>query len=442
MTRAISRAGLIRALDRIGLGATMLCPIFLVHGRAFAEAMIDTTAIAYLLGSGLRRDWAWTRQPWVWIACVWWVWLVICSLPVGRMGQGGMHSLLEALATVRFLVFAAALQCWTLREARLRRIMGWLLAVSFGYISAQLLLQASTGFNLFGDPRFHDGTLTGPYDEPRAAAPLSRLLFVVLLPAAAWLMGRGKAGVAGAVAVLLAGLAIMVLAGQRMPLLLTGLGLLVAGLMLRRLRVPLLACLLAVPALVAASALVTPRSFGHLVVLFEHQMAHFGASPYGLIYARAMVIAEYEPWTGRGFDGFRTGCADPLYFHGFPPLSAAGSDGGGAAFCVQHAHNHYLEAITDSGIPGLVLFCAMVLTWLLVLSRGLTRPQSSVPRAQVLHAWRTGLFCAVLIQEWPIASTSAFTNMPLGGWFFLLLGVGLAATPPYIAGRTRGNLHV
>ena len=415
----------------------MLCPIFLVHGRAFAEAMIDIIAIATLLRSGLRRDWAWTRQTWVRIAAVWWLWLVVCSLPVGRMGQGGMHSLIEALATARFGVFAVALQGWTLRDPRRRRIMGWLLAASFVYIAAQLLLQAATGFNLFGDPRFHDGTLTGPYDEPRAAAPLSRLLFVVLLPAAAALIGRGKAGLAAAVAVLLAGLAIMVLAGQRMPLLLTGLGLLVAGLMLRRLRAPLLACLLAVPALIAASAVVTPRSFGHLAVLFEHQMRHFGASPYGLIYARAMVIAEYEPWTGRGFDGFRTGCANPLYFHGFPPFSAAASNGGGAAFCVQHAHNHYLQAVTDSGIPGLVLFCAMVLAWLLVLARGLTRPQPPVS-----HAWRTGLFCAVLIQEWPIASTSAFTNMPLGGWFFLLLGVGLAAAPPYDAGRTRGTSHI
>ena len=37
-----------------------------------------------------------------------------------------------------------------------------------------------------------------------------------------------------------------------------------------------------------------------------------------------------------------------------------------------------------------------------------------------------GLFASILIQLWPIASTSAFTSMPMGGWFFLLLGWGLA----------------
>ena len=412
-------------LERAALAATLLCPVFLVHGRGPAEAMIDLVALAFLLRSTLSRDWQWTRHGWVRVAALWWLWLVLCSLPLAGLGQGGRGSFVQALLTLRFGLFAAALQCWTLRRPAPRRLLGWLLAVSFAYIAAQLLLQALVGVNLFGTPRFHDGTLTGPYDKPRAAAPLSRLLFPTLLPAAAWLTQRGRPGAAAALAVLLGGLAIMVLAGQRMPLLLSGLGLLGAGLLLPRLRVILLGCLGALPALAAASALVSPRSFGHLVVLFERQMRHFGASPYGLIYARGLAILRAEPLTGRGFDGFRTGCADPRYFHGVWPLSPPASDGGGAGFCVQHAHNHYLQAATDAGMPGLVLFCLMVLSWLAALAR-------RGPADPVLRAWRAGLFLAVLIQEWPIASSSAFTNMPLGGWFFLLLGLGLAAAPSYM----------
>jgi O-antigen ligase len=434
-TTRLAQAGVLRWLDRLGLSATLLCPIFLVHGRGVAEAMIDITAVAFLCHSALSRDWAWMRQGWVRIAALWWLWLVICSLPVAGLGQGGRGSFFQALLTLRFLVFPAALQNWTLRRKLHRRVMGWIVGACFAYIAGQLVLQAVIGVNLFGDPRFHDGTLTGPYDKPRAAAPLSRLLFPTLLPAAAWLMCPGvlggAAGAAGAIATLLGGLAIIVLSGQRMPLLLTGLGLIVAGLMLRRLRVLLLVCLAAVPVLVSVSALVSPRSFGHLVVLFEHQMSHFGSSPYGLIYARAIAIAEANPLTGRGFDGFRTGCPDPRYFHGVPPLSPAASDGGGGGFCVQHAHNHYMQALTDSGVPGLLLFCLLVLSWLVACGRG----REGDP---VLQAWRAGLFIAVLIQEWPIASASAFTNMPLGGWFFLLLGLGLAAARPYMQARTKG----
>jgi hypothetical protein len=42
----------------------------------------------------------------------------------------------------------------------------------------------------------------------------------------------------------------------------------------------------------------------------------------------------------------------------------------------------------------------------------------------------------MLIQLWPIASTNDFVDMPMGGWFFLLLGWALAearwggANPP------------
>jgi len=409
--------------DRIGLAATFLCPLFLVHGRALAEAMIDIVAVLFLVRSALAADWRWTRAPWVGFACVWWLWLVLCSVPVLGLGAGGLRSLLQAVLTVRFGLFAAALQAWILVAAPRRRAMGWVLAVCFGYIALQLLLQAVVGVNLFGDHRFHDGTLTGPYDKPRAAAPLSRLLFPIVLVAVAWLTRRGAAGAAGAAGVLLASVALMVLAGQRMPLLLTGFGLLVSGFMLKRLRVPLLACLVAVPALVALSAVVSPRSFGHLVVLFEHQMEHFGTSPYGRILGRSIEIVEQDPLTGRGFDGFRTGCRLPRYFHGVPPLAPAASNGGGGAFCVQHAHNHYMQAATDSGLPGLVLFSLMVIAWLRALWPGTGGPGRESPE---VAAWRTGLFVAVLIQEWPIASTSAFTNMPLGGWFFLLLAVGLA----------------
>lgn len=419
----------IRLLDRLCLIAALLCPVFLVHGRGVAEAMIDVTAIGFLLRSAIGHDWLWLRARWVRVALFWWGWLVVCSVPVGPFGIGGWPGFSQAVATLRFLMFVAALQHGVLADPRHRRWMRALLVAACLYIAAQLLLQAVTGHNLFGDPRFHDGTLTGPYDKPRASAPLSRLLLPVMLVASAWIAGRAVftkrsrrwwLPVASAMP-LLAGLALMVLAGQRMPMLLVLLGLVVSGLLLRRLRLPLAAALAAAPVLVAISAFVSPRSFNHLIVLFSTQMHDFPNSPYGLIYNRAVAIAITNPLTGLGFDGFRNGCSLPVYFQDWPPWNLGSGDGGGAAICVQHAHNHALQALTDSGVIGLALFWAMVIAWLVALSRGLSQGQGGLQQA-----WRVGLFAAVFIHEWPIASASAFTNMPLGGWFFLLLGTGLA----------------
>ena len=424
-----------RVVDRAMTVLALACPVFLLHGRGIAEAVIDLIAALFLWRSAAGGDWGWLRLGWLRCALVWWGWLVACSVP---LGIGGWSGFAQAVLVLRLLLFVAALQRCVLAPVAPRRWLRRLLAAACLYLLAQMLLQAITGSNLFGMPRFPDGTLTGPYDKPRAAAPLSRLLLPVMLVAVAWLLQRAARAAQAAgrwllrvasLLPLLVGLAVMVLAGQRMPLLLTLLGLLVAGLLLPRLRGPLLIALASAPVMVAASALVAPAGFHHLVVLFGRQIGHFGRSSYGLIYTRALSIAVAHPLTGLGFDGFRHGCPDPAYFRDWPPFGHRAGLGGGAAICVQHPHNHYLQALTESGLPGLVLFCVMVGSWLVALSRGLSGTVEGGGGGELLRAWRVGLFAAIFIQEWPIASSSAFTNMPLGGWFFLLLGVGLAEVP-------------
>ncbi len=436
--------------ERAMTALTLALPVFLLHGRGIAEALIDLTAVLLLWRSGAAREWSWLRLGWMRCALVWWGWLVVCSVPFGPLGIGGWSGLLQAAAVLRLLLFVAALQHCVLIQAAPRRWLRWLLAAACLYLLAQMMLQAVTGANLFGMPRFPDGTLTGPYDKPRAGAPLSRLLLPVMLVAVGFLLqraGRVRSRVwrwllrAGSLLPPLLGLTVLVLAGQRMPLLLTLLGLLVAGLLLPRLRVPLLLALMSAPVLVAGSALVAPAGFHHLVTVFDRQIAHFGHSSYGLIYTRALSIAAANPLTGLGFDGFRHGCPVPDYFRDWPPFGPPHGLGGGAAICVQHAHNHYLQALTDAGIVGLVLFCVMVASWLVALSRGLLRPAPAGDDG-LLRAWRAGLFAAVFIHEWPIASSSAFTNMPLGGWFFLLLGAGLAEPVASGPGRDRPGSHI
>jgi O-antigen ligase len=126
-------------------------------------------------------------------------------------------------------------------------------------------------------------------------------------------------------------------------------------------------------------------------------------------------MAEQHPWTGRGYDGFRTGCPLPRY--GEASLEAARAHFGVRDVCAPHPHNFYLQALTDGGVPGLILFFGLALAWMIPLGRGLWRAPTPV---------RVGLFASVLIQLWPVASTSSFFSMPMGGWFFLLLGWGLA----------------
>jgi O-antigen ligase len=405
-----------RWLDRFSLALLLAMPAFLMHGRAIADILTCLIGLAFLAGCALRGEWGWLRRGWVPVGLAWWGWLVLCSIP--GIGIGGWLSLGHALAAVRFLVLVAALEQRVLRPAAARRWLGRVLTASALYIGLSALLQFATGRNLMGWPRGAEGELTGPFQHPRAGAPLSRLLFPALLPPVYRWLGRPPVWRLAAVLLTVTSVGTIVLIGQRMPALLTAFGMIVSGLMLRRLRATVAAALVAGALLLAASAVVSPPVRYRLVTKFSHQMEDFPDSDYGLIFLRAAVIAEQHPLFGRGYAGFRNACPDPRTFVDPWRIEARHqAHGGGAAFCNIHPHNHYLEAVTDAGVPGLLLFCLLMLAWCRGLLRGFGRDPAPL---------RVALFVAALIQEWPLASTSSFYAIEIAGFFFVMLGWGLA----------------
>lgn len=405
-------------LDAVALYSVMLLPLLLMHAHGVAEVAIGIADLCFLARSVVARDWTWLNSRWLWVAGAWWGWLVICSLPVPALdlGEGGTRSLLQALATVRFLVLVAAMEHLVLRSGEARRWMYRLITASVIWITLNCIIQAIFGRNLIGWPRGGEGVLTGPFGTERAGPPMARIILPVVLPGVATLLARpGPNAKAAAYGLLLGSVVLMVLIGQRMPLVLVLLGLLIVGLLMRRLRPVVLTAAVAGALLLAASPVVAPDAYYRLVQKFSTQMEHFATSPYGLLYARALAVGEHNPVTGMGFGGFGTGCPRPANFR--PSFDGGLADGGGATVCWDHPHNFWLEALDNGGFVGLALFGATALAWLVPLARGLWHD----PRPL-----RVGLFAAAFAQLWPIQSTSAFTSMPMGGWFFLLLGWGMA----------------
>jgi O-antigen ligase len=166
---------------------------------------------------------------------------------------------------------------------------------------------------------------------------------------------------------------------------------------------------------------IRPPAYYRLVEKFTRQMGHFRESPYGELYVRSAVMARENPLLGLGYDGYREHCKEPRYFRDLTFVFAGHDRPGyvskGAAVCNEEPGNFYLQAATDAGVPGLLLYAALGLAWLVSLGRGLGRAPD---------ATRVGLFVAALIFLWPLASTSSYLGMPMAGWSFLLIGWGLA----------------
>jgi O-antigen ligase len=408
-------------IERVAVAAAMLLPVGFLYTRGGSEILIAIIDAMFLVHCTMHGRWSWLRNPWMLMASAWWGWVVLCSTLIAAAGPGGdWHSWGQALLIGRFFVLVAALAEWLLKERAVRRAMAWMVAACAAWIVVQSWQQYLLGTNIFGEPRWGDGALTGPFNRPRAGPALVLILFPAMLPPVLTLLDRrGWWPRITALLLALLGVATVVLIGQRMPAVLTALGLVVCGVLLPRLRPVVIAVAVLVVALLAAMPVLSPPTFAKLVVHFSDQMAHFAQSPYGLLYVRATVMSLDHPLIGLGFDGFRHGCYDALYQRGLPWLGISDAQAGGPAGCSIHPHNHYLEAATSGGIPGLLLFCAMVGSWLVTLGRGLLRDPAGR---------RVALFTAVLIAVWPLASTSAFFTLPNAGWLFLLLGAGLAET--------------
>jgi O-antigen ligase len=405
-------------LEQIAIGGVLLLPLLLLHAHGVAEIVIGVIDLSFLARTAVTGDWAWLRTRWLWVAGLWWGWLVFCSLPIPgtHLGEGGARSLIQALTTARFLILVVAMEWLVLRTPEIRRWVYRLVAASAAWIALNAFIQYIFGRNLIGWPPAGEGVLTGPFGTARAGPPMARILIPAVLPAVAALLKRRSAqATAGAYALLLGSVVVMVLIGQRMPLVLILFGLVIVALLIRQLRPLVLAAAAAGALLLAASPVVAPNAYYRLVEKFSNQMEHFAVSPYGQLYTRAWEVGVKNPITGMGFDGFETGCPRPEYFR--PSFDGSQKDGGGAIICWHHPHNHYLQALDDGGFVGLALFSAMAIAWLIPLGRGLLRDPNPL---------RVGLFAAMFVMVWPIQSNTAFTSMPVGGWFFLVLGWAMA----------------
>jgi O-antigen ligase len=405
-------------LRLVALVAALLVPLGLLHAFVLAEVCIGITDVLFLVHAVRQRDFAWARATWFLLAMAWWGWLVFCSLPLPGLGVAGwVDGFAQAFVILRLFLFVAALQSWLLTTAHARRLAWLMLALSCLWIGVESWQQYLTGHNIFGNPRFGDGALTGPFWKPRAGPLYAHLLFIAMLPPVVTLLAKPDwRARAGGLALATLGTVTAVLIGQRMGVALAGMGLVIAAVYLRTLRLPLLVSLVAAVAVLIATPVISPATHGKLVGETSRNFSHFSQSPYGEIFTVAANMGLQSPIDGWGYRGYRVSCALPRFNTGLPMLDIPPTSVD-LGSCNIHPQNYYLQAFCEGGVPGALLFLALMGWWTWLAARGLWRNPDPL---------RVGLLIGVLNYTWPISSTDEFPTLYMLGWFFFFLGLMLA----------------
>ena len=219
---------------------------------------------------------------------------------------------------------------------------------------------------------------TGEFPDPHAGPVLSLLLFPALLPVVDRWTGMPGWRSGAGTLLALAATGTMVATAQPAALLLTFLGLFITALLLPRLRGAVLFSLVAAGLSLGTLPVASPPALHRLTPEFSVLIQRLLASGYW-----QAVVQATTP--------------------------------------------------TPSGIPGFLLLGALVLAWLRCLGERLWHGADPL---------RVGLFVAALTQVWPIVSTGTVGAMPLAGWFFALLGLGLAEARAYMTTKSPlRNIH-
>lgn len=395
----------------IAFFAVLLMPWMLIFDRTGMEICGAIVGLLFLGRSAARREWHWLREPFSVVTLLLIAWLVLVVTPLAVSPAKGA---VDALLWFRLPLFLIALRSWVLVSPAARNTLAIMLIALLVPLMIDTLWQMAYGVSLSGNPRIVTGRLTGVFVKPKIGLYIGKMLLPALTICLLLAWGR-RGWLLTLAAITLTAIATLLLTGERSVFIVTMLALGLAGSLLMWRHQPMRTPLLIAGGALAALVL-TLFFTSEWVQIRANQalqtMGNYPNSDYGLLAGAALDMGREHWLHGAGVHGFRLLC--PIF-----ELS-------GGMFTGLHPHNLFLEWFAETGLPGLLLFCAMIG---LLLREAWQHFLAAQGRACIVPA----LVLAVCLQHFfpLVGMQSVFTNWP--AWMLWYpLAIAFSALPKQV----------
>jgi O-antigen ligase len=309
----------------------LLGPFILLIERSPADIWLTLLALAFVIRVTLRREGDFLTTFWVRAGFGFWG---VCLLSSG-LSADPAYALGEAVAWIRFPLFAMANAFWLARDRRLLYAMLFSTAIGLlamcGILTAEFLIEGQKG-----------GRLTWPYGDLIPGNYIADVGMPAFVIGMAFTVGNASrlANKVGVIAIFT--MIISVITGERMSFIIRFCAGMFGALLWKPHWIRFLALVFVELSAIAALFLYHPHSASRFVTKFiEHLPTHPNAIYYKVM-TSGLTVFESSPFLGIGVGNMRKMCADILLVD--PEQS-----------CQNHPHNFYIQMAAETGIVGLLI---------------------------------------------------------------------------------------
>ena len=388
--------------------AIYLVPVLLIAllvSKSFADIITVVAGLVFLFHCMNEKDWNWLKDPVIICAII----LVLyCLFIVSPFAEKPLDTAVRSILWLRLLLLYALLAHFLPSCSAGYKKSFYITLFIFLIVAIDCLYQYNTGVSITGNSVAAE-RLSSFLDRPNIGTFLFKSMFAfaglfLAVQLFAKKHGTGNSNKTKSIRPLHATFyfvwsfvtAMILLSGERSTtiMMVGSFFILIPGFMLFEKSMRKWAPVISLVTLaVVFITIKTQKTIESRVEETQTHLGEFRTSPYGHLTFAAWEIAKENPITGIGFKAFQETCEEKI------------DPGNKKRLCHPHPHNPYLEWLNIAGFPGLLIYCALVLSILYNLLHGPWHQAKLIVTALAFSALSISLFPFLfsqsLVSNWP-----------------------------------------